>query len=150
MLTTTIIRISVGLAIWQYATSRPQRWIVISATTTATLANIPLLFLLLFQCTPISAFWSRNRADAASSCSHTTTTTSATWFAITATSTAANLTLAALPATALLKRGLPWRKRAAIAVLTIFAAAFVSPPLPKIPKRKSRKKKNTLSVLVPR
>lgn len=119
--TTCFVLLSAGLTVAQHITSTPLRRLIAAALALCALISIAHFFLLTFQCTPPSAFWSRNRTDTSQHCSSTCTTIA--WRAFTATTTAITLLLSAFPATALLSPGTPWRKRAAIAIPTTFAFA---------------------------
>ncbi|KAL1617657.1 hypothetical protein SLS54_007661 [Diplodia seriata] len=124
--TTAAVRISAGLTIIAQPrfTSKPRRWTIILDLTITTLASVAFSVLLALQCTPLSAYWSRNRADASSpSCHFSTTVVQPGWYGFTALSLAANLVLAFFVLIPMLQAAISWRKRTSLAVLNVFSVA---------------------------
>ncbi|KAH7053403.1 hypothetical protein B0J12DRAFT_55231 [Macrophomina phaseolina] len=119
VLAAAVIRISIGLSIAHYSPSTIRRWIVIVDLVLSSLASVIFSFLLVFQCSPITDFWSRNRADSEENCDVHPITNA--WFAFCAVSATSDSVLSGFPIAACLKAGISWRKRAALGVLIVFA-----------------------------
>ncbi|KAB2580343.1 hypothetical protein DBV05_g1164 [Lasiodiplodia theobromae] len=126
--TTAVVRLSASLTVLgqPHPRSTFRRWTVILNLAIVTLASIAFAVLLALQCTPLSAYWSRNRAEASSpSCHFATTVVQPGWYGFAALSLVANLVLAFFALTPVLQAGLSWRKRAPGAVLNLFSVTSV-------------------------
>ncbi|GME45440.1 FMN-dependent dehydrogenase family protein [Neofusicoccum parvum] len=123
VLSSCTARIAIGLASISRKAFPSRRRLVTTNLSISTAVGILFFFLLLFQCRPISAFWSRNRADVPASCY--TTSLTQPWYAFLTTSMAADAILASFAIASLIKRTTRWWVRGVTLIFNLIAFGAV-------------------------
>lgn len=122
VLSSCTARIAIGLASISRKAFPSRRRLVTTNLSISTAVSILFFFLLLFQCRPISAFWSRNRTDVPASCY--TTSLTQPWYAFLTTSMAADAILASFAVASLIKRSTRWWVRGVTLIFNLIAFGY--------------------------
>jgi hypothetical protein len=119
VLTTTLLKVSIGLFLLRVATNKVHVWIIrITMAITVTLGPI-IFFVFLFQCDPISAFWTLDPHDG--KCLDTTVLV-ALVFTISGLNVIADWTFGLLPFWVVKDLQIPLRQKRLVIGLLAFAA----------------------------
>jgi hypothetical protein len=129
-LTTSLLKVSIGYFLLRVATNKLHVWIVRTLMITTVLFGPIIFFVFLFQCKPVSAFWSMDPDDG--QCLNTTVLV-ALVFAISGLNVIADWTFGLLPFWIVKDLQIPVRQKRLVIGLLAFAAVGSTATVVRLP-----------------
>lgn len=124
VLSSATTRVAIGLASISRTAFPSRRRLVATNLIVSSTASALFFFLLLFQCSPISAFWSTDRSDVPAKCY--TIELRTPWYTFLSISLAADAALSSFAVVSLVQRDVGRVRRGAAGVFNAFAAGHVA------------------------
>ncbi|KAK7509591.1 uncharacterized protein IWZ02DRAFT_153061 [Phyllosticta citriasiana] len=118
------LRISIAFYLARKIDFFSYRPVVMITLAISTIASFAFFFGLLFQCSPITDYWSRVRSNFPGACSQSLMTS--LWYAFLGVSLAADLILAAFAVAAMCEREIRWSKRLMLVPVNLFALLSIA------------------------
>ncbi|KAK7542100.1 uncharacterized protein J3D65DRAFT_200590 [Phyllosticta citribraziliensis] len=118
------LRISIAFYLARKVDFYSYRPLVMITLAISTIASFAFFFSLLFQCSPITDYWSRVRSNFPGACSQGLMTS--LWYAFLGVSLAADLILSAFAVAAMCERDMRWSRRLMLVPVNVFAALSIA------------------------